>query len=666
MLRGSSSLLSRIARRAPLARAALPLLAAYAPEAFRSRSARGLHIFAKTTASLDEFCKVAVADGADISDLKKAVIAELKLEAAPNRVRLLREVEGGGAPVRLDSRQALAAQGVREGSSVLIEVLPPPPPPLSPAQLAREQQLDRAVAAMSALAAAAAAPPVSASQLGYTLSEALAKLGKVEQELAIPGAAAVLSVAQAEQLRAVSVSELEAGVVAFMTPFLAQYAQEAWEGAAGAAPALVNSEVFPWLLPPAAPHLIALRYKPDLFLTWPPFAELRQAGQRGQGQGEGYLFGRLAGQGALQREGCVSVVFEAKVGSLTRSHFGELASYHQALPGAAWGLLFGPEHFWMYSSYCGLPIALRKDAWAAGGSAARLRCFLAEAAKQPPPPLQRLLRRLLADLRLVPFHLPSAAASAHADPGAQGASCHLGSGASGHVFAARPSAGSTQPLALKAVLAPRKGTQGQPPHSFATVAYSELGKEFQALCALAGRGAPVVPPVPGSLRFYEQRQGGGDDGGDDGGVSGGGYALACVCTPVAVDSLLRCREVFAALAALHAHGTSHGDARLANLMALPEGAPAAAPSGTAQAAAGLRLAWIDVRAALDGGSGSGSLPLLLQHLQRADALTLARSVLRVGAEGEAPARVHEAAQRWEASSAGTVAALAEAVWAAAQ
>ena len=59
MLRGPASLLLRLAQRAPLARASLPLLAAYAPEAFRSeRSARGLHIFAKTTASHDEFTTV--------------------------------------------------------------------------------------------------------------------------------------------------------------------------------------------------------------------------------------------------------------------------------------------------------------------------------------------------------------------------------------------------------------------------------------------------------------------------------------------------------------------------------------------------------------------------------------------------------------------------------
>lgn len=160
---------------------------------------------------------------------------------------------------------------------------------------------------------------------------------------------------------------------------------------------------------------------------------------------------------------------------------------------------------------------------------------------------------------------------------------------------------------------------------------------------LALLGAPVVPPMPHSLRIYE---------GGSGGVRGGGYAMAFVCTPVAaVDSQLRCGGVFAALAALHAYGVAHGDARLANLMALPaaEGVP---PGG---------LAWIDLRAAVsDRGGEEGLLELPL--LQRADALALARSVLGVGAEGALPARVEAAALRWEAGSAVAVADLAEAVW----
>ena len=132
-------LLSRLTQRAPLARVALPLLATYVPEAFYGACVQRipraqLHVFARTTASSnDEFSKVEVGDGADAGDLKDAVIAKLKLDSAPNRVRLLREVRGGGAPMPLDSRRALAEQGVLVGSSVLVEVLPPPPPPLPPA-----------------------------------------------------------------------------------------------------------------------------------------------------------------------------------------------------------------------------------------------------------------------------------------------------------------------------------------------------------------------------------------------------------------------------------------------------------------------------------------------------------------------------------------------------
>jgi hypothetical protein len=135
-------LLSRLSQRPPLVRAALPLLAAYAPEAFRFALAgctRSLHVFARAGSRYD-FCKVEVADGADASDLAKAVITEFKLDVAPYRVRLLREAEGGGAPVPLDSRWALAEQGVVEGTSVMIEVLPPissPPPPAPPFVLAR-------------------------------------------------------------------------------------------------------------------------------------------------------------------------------------------------------------------------------------------------------------------------------------------------------------------------------------------------------------------------------------------------------------------------------------------------------------------------------------------------------------------------------------------------
>jgi len=107
----------------------------------------------------DDFCKVEVGDGADAGDLKDAVIAKLKLEMAPTSVRLLREVEGGGAPVALDSRRALAGQGVLAGSSVLVEMLLGYPSHAQEQQLAqkqqlaRDQRLDAVVAALEALVA---------------------------------------------------------------------------------------------------------------------------------------------------------------------------------------------------------------------------------------------------------------------------------------------------------------------------------------------------------------------------------------------------------------------------------------------------------------------------------------------------------------------------------
>ena len=138
MLLSTASLLSRLTLRAPLARAALPLLAAYAPEAFCLRSARSLHVFARRRGS--DYAKVVVGDGADAGSLQDAVMAELKLGAERHRVRLLREVSGGGAPVPLDCRGALAGQGVREGSSLLVEVLPPPLLAPLPLPLAFEEE----------------------------------------------------------------------------------------------------------------------------------------------------------------------------------------------------------------------------------------------------------------------------------------------------------------------------------------------------------------------------------------------------------------------------------------------------------------------------------------------------------------------------------------------
>jgi hypothetical protein len=68
----------------------------------------------------------------DVDDLKDAIIAKLKLDAPPSRVRLLRET-AGRAPVPLDGLKKLAEQGMEAGTSVLIEVMAPvSQPPLHP------------------------------------------------------------------------------------------------------------------------------------------------------------------------------------------------------------------------------------------------------------------------------------------------------------------------------------------------------------------------------------------------------------------------------------------------------------------------------------------------------------------------------------------------------
>jgi hypothetical protein len=59
----------------------------------------------------------------NVALLASAVIGELQLGVPPSRVRLLRELEGGGAPVPLDSLKRLTDQGVGEGTRVVAEVM---------------------------------------------------------------------------------------------------------------------------------------------------------------------------------------------------------------------------------------------------------------------------------------------------------------------------------------------------------------------------------------------------------------------------------------------------------------------------------------------------------------------------------------------------------------
>jgi hypothetical protein len=70
------------------------------------------------------YAEVEVKDSASVAALQDAIIAKLKLDTAPDCVRLLREVEGGVA-VPLDSCEKLLDQGVKEGFKVFVEVIVP-------------------------------------------------------------------------------------------------------------------------------------------------------------------------------------------------------------------------------------------------------------------------------------------------------------------------------------------------------------------------------------------------------------------------------------------------------------------------------------------------------------------------------------------------------------
>lgn len=100
------------------------------------------------------------------------------------------------------------------------------------------------------------------------------------------------------------------------------------------------------------------------------------------------------------------------------------------------------------------------------------------------------------------------------------------------------------------------------------------------------------------------------------------------------------KAAFAALAALHACGVYHGDARTANLLNI---------DGQAR--------WIDLRTGIVDAEGAAALPLEQQGF---DAAVLARSILPQ--PQTVPPSVQEALRLYNAAVPGTVAALARAVW----
>ena len=125
--------------------------------------------------------------------------------------------------------------------------------------------------------------------------------------------------------------------------------------------------------------------------------------------------------------------------------------------------------------------------------------------------------------------------------------------------------------------------------------------------AAAAAGAPVVAPVPGSQCIFPASAGEAPTTGTFARTSGG-YLLSRVGARFAATTEGGVKVAFTALAALHACGVYHGDARTANLLVV---------DGQAQ--------WIDMRACMEEAEDGGALPL--EQQQQRDALHLARSLL---------------------------------------
>jgi hypothetical protein len=331
------------------------------------------------------------------------------------------------------------------------------------------------------------------------------------------------------------------------------------------------------------------REKPDLFLVPAPCWSGKQStGGGGGGGGVGALASR-----ALQLDGCVREVLECKrgTGSFTNEDFGQLVSYLDRLPGPCRGALFNAEHLWLYEAQGGVPVRLVRTVWGEGGSAALLRDFF------PPRRAEAALVTVLRDVMAV---LGVAACA----PGA----AYLGAGATGRVFRVQPTAAAGRAVAAAAAAAAAL-QQGLALKVSSQAPQGALEVEFGTLAAAHARGAPVATVVADSCRSVFCRQ--------SGRFLGGGFLLGEVLLPSPpISSLRRCRGAFAALAALHALGFPHGDARLPNLL---------------QRRGSGELVWVDLRAPLPGAAAYA-----------ADREQLAASVLGARRGGAARAAVEAA------------------------
>jgi hypothetical protein len=475
---------------------------------------------------------------------------------------------------------------------------------------AQKERDERQASLLAALTAPRGlASPATPAHLGHQNMETLERLGNVCVLEPCEGPS-ILTLQQQAELTALAAvgGAPEAAIVRYMTPHLRALRQPgAGEaGAADPAPlAMVNSEAYVWLVHPAVQGVASQRLKPDLFLTWAPFVDVRDEGQ-------GFPRGVLASP-ALQKVGCVAELYEAKSMALGSEAFGKQCLYHQCIPGQFKSALFNQKQCWLLETMHSHPVRLLKMEWTTPGSARELQRFMGAPAA---PPLLQLLRRVLAHHQLATLSLAGR--------------CHLGSGASGHVFAVhRTGDAARTPLALKLVLEVREG---------------DLHVEFARMQAAAAAGAPVVAPVPGSLCIYSGSAAAASAAASAEApapaCASGGYLLSRVGVRFAATTEGGIKMAFAALAALHACRIYHGDARTANLLNI-EG----------------QAMWIDLRTGIVDAGGTVALPL---EQQGYDAAVLARSMLPQLLP--LPPSVQEALKLYNAAVPGTVLALAQAVW----
>ncbi len=80
-----------------------------------------LHVFVKKPGD-PSFAEVLVDDTASVARLQEAAGAKLKLDVAPDDVKLVRETDGEATGDALDSRKTLDTAGISEGTSLIVKV----------------------------------------------------------------------------------------------------------------------------------------------------------------------------------------------------------------------------------------------------------------------------------------------------------------------------------------------------------------------------------------------------------------------------------------------------------------------------------------------------------------------------------------------------------------